>query len=330
MYPSFTSRTVVSRSADRADAGPERSLTPPVTRPEPTRGRDPPAPVHRAAGGDDRAGGAPRRVGARGARPAVRAARRPRRSRAASRRRRQAELLADRLQHEPIAAIYVTTLRRTHETAAPLARRLGLTPIEEPDLREVFLGEWEGGLFRRRAVANDPVFQEIFRAGALGRDPRRRAARRLRRAGLARLPAHRRRASRPAGDARRARRRDRPPPPPRHRLAPVRVLGGRQRVDQRGRRRARPRRPPPLQRRIPPRVERCVREPHVVWFSDASRRRASGGEGADQRGAVGAGSCGPGAAARSARRRSRGRFTGLSGCTPRRCDGMRSRSSIQR
>ncbi len=76
---------------------------------------------------------------------------------------RQAELLADRLEHERIDAIYVTTLRRTHETAAPLAARLGLTPIVEPDLREVFLGEWEGGQFRRRAVANDPVFQEIFR-----------------------------------------------------------------------------------------------------------------------------------------------------------------------
>ncbi len=77
--------------------------------------------------------------------------------------RRQAELLADRLQHEPIDAIYVTTLRRTHQTAAPLAARLGLTPIEEPDLREVFLGEWEGGKFRARAVSNDPIFQEIFR-----------------------------------------------------------------------------------------------------------------------------------------------------------------------
>ena len=75
----------------------------------------------------------------------------------------QAELLADRLQHERIDAIYVTTLRRTHETAAPLAARLGLTPIEEPDLREVFLGEWEGGIFRSRAIDNDPVFQEIFR-----------------------------------------------------------------------------------------------------------------------------------------------------------------------
>ena len=78
---------------------------------------------------------------------------------------RQAELLADRLEHEPITAIYVTTLRRTHETAAPLAGRLGITPTEEPDLREVFLGDWEGGgVFRQRAVANDPVYQEIFRA----------------------------------------------------------------------------------------------------------------------------------------------------------------------
>lgn len=77
--------------------------------------------------------------------------------------RRQAELLADRLEHEPIEAIYVTSLRRTHETAAPLASRLGITPVEEPDLREVFLGEWEGGLFRARAIANDPTFVEVFR-----------------------------------------------------------------------------------------------------------------------------------------------------------------------
>ena len=35
----------------------------------------------------------------------------------------QAERLADRLAGEDIAAIYVTTLRRTVETAAPLAKR---------------------------------------------------------------------------------------------------------------------------------------------------------------------------------------------------------------
>jgi len=76
---------------------------------------------------------------------------------------RQAELLADRLQNEQIDAIYVTTLRRTHQTAAPLAQRLGITPVEEPDLREVYLGEWEGGRFRERAVAEDPLFMEVFR-----------------------------------------------------------------------------------------------------------------------------------------------------------------------
>jgi 2,3-bisphosphoglycerate-dependent phosphoglycerate mutase len=75
----------------------------------------------------------------------------------------QAELLAARLATERIDAIYVTTLRRTHETAAPLAARLDLTPRVEADLREVFLGEWEGGALRARAAAADPVFEEIFR-----------------------------------------------------------------------------------------------------------------------------------------------------------------------
>jgi probable phosphoglycerate mutase len=76
---------------------------------------------------------------------------------------RQAELLAERLQDEPIAAIYVTTLQRTHQTAAPLAKRLGLTPRVEPDLREVFLGDWEKGELRRRAAKRDPIFEQIYR-----------------------------------------------------------------------------------------------------------------------------------------------------------------------
>lgn len=60
--------------------------------------------------------------------------------------RAQAELVGSRLAaEEPIAAIYVTTLQRTHETAAPLAARLGLDPIVVPELREVHLGDWEGG-----------------------------------------------------------------------------------------------------------------------------------------------------------------------------------------
>jgi 2,3-bisphosphoglycerate-dependent phosphoglycerate mutase len=74
----------------------------------------------------------------------------------------QAQRLAERLRREAIAAVYVTNLRRTTETAAPLCAHLGLTPIVEPDLREVFLGEWEGGVLRMKAHANDPLYQQLI------------------------------------------------------------------------------------------------------------------------------------------------------------------------
>ena len=76
--------------------------------------------------------------------------------------RAQAELVGERLASEPIDAIYVSNLRRTAETAAPLAARLGLTPIVDPDLREVFLGEWESGLFRKKVTERDPVAIRMF------------------------------------------------------------------------------------------------------------------------------------------------------------------------
>ena len=75
--------------------------------------------------------------------------------------REQAERVGERLRHLPVDAIYVTNLTRTHETAAPLACHLGLVPIEEPDLREVHLGEWEGGLLRIKAFENDPVYLQM-------------------------------------------------------------------------------------------------------------------------------------------------------------------------
>jgi probable phosphoglycerate mutase len=77
----------------------------------------------------------------------------------------QAERLAERLARwhgEPIAALYVTNLRRTAETAAPLAVRLGLEPMVEADLREVFLGEWEGGLYRIRVTEGDPLVARML------------------------------------------------------------------------------------------------------------------------------------------------------------------------
>jgi 2,3-bisphosphoglycerate-dependent phosphoglycerate mutase len=74
----------------------------------------------------------------------------------------QAERLADRLGTAGISAIYVSTLRRTALTAAPLAARLGLTPRVEPGLREVGLGEWEGGLFRIRVAEHHPTAQQMW------------------------------------------------------------------------------------------------------------------------------------------------------------------------
>jgi probable phosphoglycerate mutase len=69
----------------------------------------------------------------------------------------QAERVGERLAHEPIDAIYVSNLRRTSQTAAPLAQRLGLAPVVDRDLREVYLGEWESGLFRKKVIERDPI-----------------------------------------------------------------------------------------------------------------------------------------------------------------------------
>ena len=74
----------------------------------------------------------------------------------------QAELVANRLAHEDIDGIYVTSLRRTHQTAEPLAKRLGIAPVVEPGMREVMLGEWEGGLFRIRVAQQDPIAVQMF------------------------------------------------------------------------------------------------------------------------------------------------------------------------
>jgi probable phosphoglycerate mutase len=74
----------------------------------------------------------------------------------------QAVRIAERLGPTKVDAIYVTTLRRTAETAAPLAARKEITPAIEADLREINLGEWEGGLYRQKVVSGDPVALEMY------------------------------------------------------------------------------------------------------------------------------------------------------------------------
>jgi probable phosphoglycerate mutase len=76
--------------------------------------------------------------------------------------RTQARALGARLAHEEIARLFVTPLRRTHETAAPLAEASGLEPAVVENLAEVRLGEWEGGEYRVRVANRDPVIRRVF------------------------------------------------------------------------------------------------------------------------------------------------------------------------
>lgn len=75
----------------------------------------------------------------------------------------QAQKVAEFLENEDIAAIYVSNLRRTLLTATPLAERLGLKPVVLADLREVYLGDWEGGVYREKVDSGHSLFREARR-----------------------------------------------------------------------------------------------------------------------------------------------------------------------
>jgi probable phosphoglycerate mutase len=78
--------------------------------------------------------------------------------------RAQADAVAVRLADEPIAKVYVSPLRRTAQTAAPLlaARKIEAGVLD--DLREVELGDWEHGELARRAGNGDPELTRVMRA----------------------------------------------------------------------------------------------------------------------------------------------------------------------
>ena len=59
--------------------------------------------------------------------------------------RAQAEAAAQALVDRGIDQIFVSTLRRTHQTAAPLAALLGVEPRVLPGLREISAGDFEMG-----------------------------------------------------------------------------------------------------------------------------------------------------------------------------------------
>jgi alpha-ribazole phosphatase len=97
-------------------------------------------------------------------------------------RRRQADELAVKLAAQEIHAIYSSDTVRVIETAEIVAARLGLEVRQDPRLREVNFGEWEG-LTReeinvRYAGASESVerAQDLFVHRVAGRRARRAGA----------------------------------------------------------------------------------------------------------------------------------------------------------
>jgi probable phosphoglycerate mutase len=62
---------------------------------------------------------------------------------------KQAQALADALQNVPIKAIYSSPLERAMETAAPIAKSVGLTVQKEKGLLETDVGDWQGKSLKR-------------------------------------------------------------------------------------------------------------------------------------------------------------------------------------
>jgi probable phosphoglycerate mutase len=77
----------------------------------------------------------------------------------------QADAVAGRLAGEPIAALLVTPLRRSAETAAALAALGGHEPRVVAELGEVYLGEWEGHEINRRGAIGDAEFLAVIAGG---------------------------------------------------------------------------------------------------------------------------------------------------------------------
>lgn len=76
--------------------------------------------------------------------------------------RAEATAVAGRLSGAPVAAILASPMRRAAETAAPTATALGLGAELLPDLREIYLGEWEGHGIHSRGAGGDPELARVF------------------------------------------------------------------------------------------------------------------------------------------------------------------------
>ncbi|WP_313805980.1 histidine phosphatase family protein [Sphingobium sp.] len=73
----------------------------------------------------------------------------------------QAEAVGRALAGAGIASIFVTPLQRTRQTADPLVRAVGITPVVVDDLREVHMGDFEHS-FYEHAAARHPIIDRMF------------------------------------------------------------------------------------------------------------------------------------------------------------------------
>ena len=76
--------------------------------------------------------------------------------------RAEAAAVAGRLSDAPIAAVLASPMNRATETAAPTAAAHGLEAELLPDLREIYLGEWEGHGIHARGASGDPELARVF------------------------------------------------------------------------------------------------------------------------------------------------------------------------
>ncbi|MEX0991611.1 MAG: histidine phosphatase family protein [Actinomycetota bacterium] len=80
----------------------------------------------------------------------------------------QARLLATRLHSlDTLAAVYVSPFRRCLETIAPFAEKVGIEPVLDEDLGEVFVADWEGRSFEEIAADDEELAQKFREAEVL-------------------------------------------------------------------------------------------------------------------------------------------------------------------
>lgn len=78
----------------------------------------------------------------------------------------QAALLAERFVSLPVAAVLSSSMERAQETAAPIAARLALPVLIEPDLDEIDFGAWAGAGFDALEGAPEWLAWNRFRSFA--------------------------------------------------------------------------------------------------------------------------------------------------------------------